>query len=109
MTKMEINKPVSVFYSQIIHYRLQYKYVYTDEKEIKCFCMPCYVVLHDLSTDVQNVNATAFKNKDQVLPPYISLTFVNVVAMAPGYLLNAQCTFAKIIIRSISQRAAKTA
>lgn len=64
---------------------------------------------HSLSTDVQNVNATAFKsNKVQVLAPYISLTFVNVVAMALGYLLNAQCTFAEII-RSISQRKAKTA
>lgn len=42
----------------------------------------------------------------QVLPPYISLTSVNVVAMAPGYLLNARCTFAEII-RSISQRKGK--
>lgn len=57
---------------------------------------------------MQNVNATAFKSKSkvQVLPPYISLTFVNAVSMAPGYLLNAQCTFAEII-RSISQREAK--
>lgn len=42
----------------------------------------------------------------QVLPPYISLTPVNVVAMAPGYLLNARRTFAEII-RSISQREGK--
>lgn len=42
----------------------------------------------------------------QVLPPYISLTPVNVVAMALGYLLNARRTFAEII-RSISQRRGK--
>lgn len=42
----------------------------------------------------------------QVLPSHISLTSVNVVAMAPGYLLNARCTFAEII-RSISQREGK--
>lgn len=42
----------------------------------------------------------------QVLPPHISLTSVNVVATAPGYLLNARCTFAEII-RSISQRKGK--
>lgn len=42
----------------------------------------------------------------QVLPPYFSLTSVNVVAMAPGYLLNTRCAFAEII-RSISQRGGK--
>lgn len=47
-------------------------------------------------------------SKVQVLPPYISLTLVNVVAMAPGYLPNTLCTFAEII-RSISQWKGKTA
>lgn len=65
---------------------------------------------HSYSPDVQNVNAIALKSqaKVQVLPPHISLTSVNVVAVAPGYLLNAHCTFAEII-RSISQRKTKTA
>lgn len=43
-----------------------------------------------------------------VLPPRVSLTFANVVAMAPGYLLNTQCSFAEII-RSISHSGAETA
>lgn len=47
-------------------------------------------------------------SKVQVLPPYISLTLVNVVAMAPGYLPTTLCTFAEII-RSISQWKGKTA
>lgn len=45
------------------------------------------------------------QNKFRVLLPNISLTFVNVVAMAPGCLFNAQCTFAEI--GSISLRREK--